>query len=114
MHESAHDIYERSLAFVKKTVSIMERIWVVRVCVPQKESRNYIPGLLLFVRKEDRTIMKFVTSCSKCGKRVNADEILDKSSASALVKVEKMEKETKYVLCPKCSNKLKKWMGRRW
>lgn len=58
--------------------------------------------------------MKFVTSCSKCGKRMNLDEIAGKSSASALVKVVEMKKENRYVLCPKCSNKLKKWMDKRW
>lgn len=51
MHESAHDIYERSLAFVKKTVSIMERIWVVRVCVPSKRASELYSGALAFCSK---------------------------------------------------------------
>ena len=51
MHESAHDIYERSLAFVKKTVSIMERIWVVRVCVPPKRVSELYSGALAFCLK---------------------------------------------------------------
>lgn len=82
----------------------------------EEELWNLYSEALLFCLKGGRAIMKFVTSCSKCGKRINVDEFLGKSSASALVivKVGGMEKETNYTLCPKCSNKLKKWMDKRW
>ena len=79
-----------------------------RVCAVKKSLGIIFRGSCFFVRKEDRTIMKFVTSCSKCGKPLGLKEF---EASGVVVTVEGVEEGcVVYSLCSECAEKMREWM----